>query len=95
MANNVVLSEFVAKNAQAYQTLQTEHGVKMQFLNDETLAVLGKIAGEVIVEASEADALSKEVYDSLMSFRKLVMPYTNTSELAFLNARNLDFPYGG
>lgn len=95
MANNVVLSEFVAKNAQAYQTLQTEHGVKMQFLNDETLAVLGKIAGEVIVEASEADALSKEVYDSLMSFRKLVTPYTNTSELAFLNARNLDFPYGG
>ncbi|MDF1748553.1 MAG: TRAP transporter substrate-binding protein [Alphaproteobacteria bacterium] len=95
MANNVVLSEFVAKNAQAYQTLQTEHGVKMQFLNDETLAVLGKVAGEVIIEASEADALSKEVYDSLMSFRKLVMPYTNTSELAFMKARNLDFPYGG
>jgi TRAP-type mannitol/chloroaromatic compound transport system substrate-binding protein len=93
-ANSVVLSEFVAKNAQAYQTLQTEHGVEMKFLDEATLKTLGEVAGKVIAEAGEADELSKEVYTSQMTFRKQVMPYTNTSELAFMKARGLDFPYG-
>ncbi|OAB55524.1 ABC transporter substrate-binding protein [Phormidium willei BDU 130791] len=94
MANSVVLSEFVAKNAQAYRTLQEEHGVEMRFLDDAVLTGLGKVAGEVVAAAAKEDALSREVYDSLMSFRRTVMPYTNASELAFMQARALDFPYG-
>ncbi len=89
MANSVVLSEFVAKNAQAYKTLQTEHGIEMRFLDNDTLAALSKVANEVVEEAGNADALSTEVYNSLMDFRKVVMPYTNASELAFMNARLL------
>lgn len=95
MSNSVVLSEFVAKNAQAYETLVTEKLVEMRFLDDATLAALGKVAGQVIADAAGADALSKEIYDSLMAFRKTVMPYTDVSELAFMKARTLNFPYGG
>jgi len=94
MANSVVLSEFVAKNAQAYKTLQEEHGVKMAFLSDDVLTALGKASGEVIAQAGKADAQSTEVYESLMKFRKTVMPYTATTELAFIKARMLNFPYG-
>jgi TRAP-type mannitol/chloroaromatic compound transport system substrate-binding protein len=94
MANSVVLSEFVAKNAQAYKTLKEEHHIEMHFLDDKTLTALGKVAGEVVAAAGAADALSTEVYQSLMAFRKVVMPYTNASELAFMKARGLDFPYG-
>lgn len=94
-ANSVVLSEFVAKNAQAYKTLQEEHGVEMRFLNDEVLKGLGEVAGDVVAAAAAEDDLSREVYDSLMAFRKTVLPYTNATELAFMSARNLGFNYGG
>jgi len=94
LANSVVLSEFVAKNAQAYKMLQEEHHIEMRFLDDKTLTALGKVAGEVVAAAGSADALSTEVYQSLMAFRKVVMPYTNASELSFMKARGLDFPYG-
>jgi len=94
MANSVVLSEFVAKNAQAYRTLSEEHGTEMKFLDDATLTALGKVAGEVVAAAGQEDELSREVYESLMAFRKSVMPYSNASELAFMKARGLDFAYG-
>ncbi len=94
IANGAVLSEFVAKNAQAYNTLVSEKLVEMRFLSDETLTALGTAAGEVIAEASKADALSKEIYDSLMAFRKMTVPYTTSSEMLFMKARTLDFPYG-
>lgn len=94
-ANSIVLSEFVAKNAQAYNTLQTEHGVEMRFLSDDVLTGLGKVSGEVVAAAGDADELSREIYTSLMDFRKMVMPYTNASELALMSARGLDFPFGG
>jgi TRAP-type mannitol/chloroaromatic compound transport system substrate-binding protein len=94
-ANSMVVSEFVARNAEAYQTLQTEHGVEMRFLSDDVLTELGKVSGEVVAAAGAADALSREIYESLMAFRKVAMPYTNTTELAFMNARRLNFPFGG
>jgi TRAP-type mannitol/chloroaromatic compound transport system substrate-binding protein len=94
VANAIVVDEFVAKNGQALKTMVEEHDVQIRMLNDETLTELGRVSNDVVQAAASADALSREVYDSLMSFRKMVLPYTNLTELAFMQARKLDFPYG-
>ena len=47
----------------------------------------------LIVVASK-DALSRELFVSIIMFRETVIPYTNISELAFMKARMLNFPYG-
>lgn len=93
-ANGVVVDEFVAKNAQAIKTMIEEHKVQVKMLSDETLVALGKAANGVINAAASQDALSREVFDSILKFRETVLPYTNISELAFMKARTLNFPYG-
>ena len=93
LANSQVLDEFVAKNAQAFNTLVNTHKVKVKLLNDKTLTALGKASGKVIEQTAAKDALSREVFESLKAFRKQMLPYTNVSELSFMKARTLKFPY--
>ncbi len=89
-ANARVLNEFVARNAQAYQELVSVHKVQMRMLSDDTLRGLGALAGDVIRAEAARDAESKEIFESLMKFRSMVMPYTKVSELEFMRARLLD-----
>jgi TRAP-type mannitol/chloroaromatic compound transport system substrate-binding protein len=92
-ANAMVLDEFVARNAQAFQELVNVHKVQVRMLTDDTLKGLGALAGEVIRAEAAKDADSKLIFDSLMKFRAMVMPYTKIAELEFLRARQLDFKY--
>lgn len=91
LANQVVISEFVAKNAQALKTIQDDPGVEVKLFSAEVLKTLGEATRDVLAETAQADDLSREVYESLTSFRRTVMPYTNISELAFMQSR-LDLP---
>ena len=89
-ANSRVLNEFVARNAQAYQELVSVHKVQMRMLTDDTIKGLSTLAGEVIRAEAARDAESKEIFDSLMKFRAMVMPYTKIAEYEFMRARLLD-----
>lgn len=92
-ANARVLNEFVAKNAHAFQEMVTVHKVQVRVLSDDTLKGLGALAGEVVRAEAARDAESKEIFESLMKFRSMVMPYTKIAESDFMRARLLDFKY--
>ena len=91
--NQMVLSEFVARNNQALQTLISEHGVELRQFPDELLTGLGNLSGEVVSDLATADPLSMEVLESIAAFRAGAMAWANTSEQPFAAARGLDFDW--
>jgi len=94
VANQVVISEFVAKNAEGLKTIQEAEGVEVREFPDEVLAGLGEATRDVLSDTARGDPLAKELYDSIIAFRKLVMPYTNLSEMSFMRARTLAPAFG-
>ncbi len=92
-ANAYVINEFTAKNNAALETLVTEHGVEVKQFPDEVLNGLGKLSGEVIGDLANQDAMSREVMESIIAFRKQSISYASFSERAFYNARSLPFDW--
>src|SRR3546814_13029689 len=87
------MSEFVAKNNGALNTLVSEHGVILKKFPDDVMSALGTLSGEVMGDMAAADALSREVMDSIVTFRKQSIAYAKVSEQAFYNARGLPFKW--
>ena len=73
--------------------LLKEHGVQLRKFDDEILREFGKTSGEVAAEVGASDPFTRRVYESYMKFRQVSRPWTDISERAYLNARELDFPY--
>src|SRR3546814_20369340 len=69
-ANLFVMSEFVAKNNGALNTLVSEHGVILKKSPDDVMSALGTLSGEVLGDMAPADARSRAVLDSLVTSRK-------------------------
>jgi len=61
---------------------------------DDLLTELGKISGEVVDQVGNTDAMTKKVWDSYRSFRKIALGWTKTGTQGYLNARSLPFTYG-
>ena len=57
------------------------------------LNALGALSGKVIGDLASADPLSREVMDSIATFRKQAIAYAKVSEQAFYNARGLPFKW--
>jgi TRAP-type mannitol/chloroaromatic compound transport system substrate-binding protein len=91
--NVSVLSEFVARNNDSLNTLINEHGVELRPFNDEILAGLGALAGEVMNDEASADPLSREVMDSILKFRAMSKQWAGVSEQSFMTARLLPFAF--
>ncbi len=82
------------RNMEALPTLLEEHGVQLRKFDDDILRAFGKASGEVVAEAGASDPFTRRVYDSYMKFREASRKWSNISVRAYLNARELDFPYG-
>lgn len=91
--NVVMLSEFQARSGPVLQQLIKQYGVEIRRLTDEQLKKLGEVAGEVISEIIAADPMSKKVFESMNKIRGEQKIYSTTTELDFLQARNLDFKW--
>ncbi|MCW5698555.1 MAG: TRAP transporter substrate-binding protein [Rhodospirillales bacterium] len=91
--NQMVLSEFIARNNASLRSLVNDHGVVLKKFPDEVLAGLGAIAGKVMNDLASGDPLSRKVMDSILTFRKDAKAWSVVSETAFTAARHLDFPY--
>ena len=91
--NQTVLSEFVARNNDALNTLVNEHGVELRPFSDDILQGLGGLAGEVMNDLASNDPLSREVMDSILAFRGTAQAWSAVSEEAFSHARGLDFQF--
>ncbi|MCZ6720124.1 MAG: TRAP transporter substrate-binding protein [Proteobacteria bacterium] len=92
--NQLVLSEFVTRNNAALNVLIEEHGVELKRFSDEVLQALGALSSEVLQDLTAGDAPSREVFESLLRFRKDAMRWSTISEKTYLEARALPYPYG-
>ncbi len=90
-ANEDMLSEFVARNSAALQTLISEHGVQLKRFPDEVLKELGRTSKEVVAEVADKDPFSQKVFESFDKFRGESASYTRISEEAYTLARTLTF----
>ncbi len=91
--NHLVLSEFIANNSAALQTLRSEHGVILKRLPDPVLNGLGGLSGQVLRDLGAQDPFSQEVMNSILAFRARAIPHASFAEQAFYNARALPFSY--
>ena len=91
--NQLVLSEFVARNNASLQSLITEHEVDVRPFPPELLTALGGLAGQVLSDLIADDPLSQEVMQSIAEFRSQAITWSNFSERAFAAARDLPFDW--
>lgn len=85
--NQMVLSEFTARNNAALQTLINKHNVKLLKFPDEVLKGLGKLSTVVMNEIAAKDPLSREVMDDYLKFRDDASAWSSRAEGAYLPAR--------
>ncbi len=87
VANDDMLSEYMARNNHALKTLVEEHGVDVRKLPDEVLSEFKRVSDTVVEELAAKNAMSVKIYESFKSYRDDVIPWQNLSERAYLNAR--------
>jgi TRAP-type mannitol/chloroaromatic compound transport system substrate-binding protein len=92
--NSFSVSEFNARNTKALEILIRQHGGDVKKFDDAILQALGRVSGEVMAEISQRDPLTRQVYESFISFRRSAVRWGELSERGYLNARSLKFPYG-
>lgn len=90
-ANQDMLDEYTARNADALQSLIDNHGVQLKKLPDDVLIAMRKASEEVLAEMVEGNDLAQRVYRSWMDFRAKSIVYQRIAEQAFVEAR--DLPY--
>ncbi|WP_417829968.1 TRAP transporter substrate-binding protein [Thalassospira sp.] len=91
--NQMVLSEFTARNNQALDTLRNKHNVDVRPFSNDILTGLGKLSGEVLRDLVASNPLSQEVFESLIKFRSQSVAWSKFSESSFAQARTLPFKY--
>ena len=91
--NQIVLSEFTARNNSALQTLVGKHKVDLRKFPDAVLNGLGKLSGQVMNDLASQDPLSREVMDDYLRFRREALAWSSRAEGTYLPARLLPFEY--
>lgn len=91
--DNYTLAEFNANNASALRTLVKEHGVELKRMKPEVMAAIGKVSGEVVREAGQADELAKQIFESFMAARTDGAYWSEISEEAYWQDRKLPFDF--
>lgn len=92
--NSRNLAEYNRFNTEALRILTEEHGVQLKRFSDEILTEVGRICGEVVKEAGQADDISQRIYDSFLQARANLYSWSEISEQGFWDARRLPFEYG-
>ena len=87
VANQDMLTEYIARNNQALRTLVDEHQVDVRKLPDSVLDRLRELSDQVVAEVAAKDELSQRVHASFQAFRDQVVAWSDISARAYLNAR--------
>ena len=93
--NEIVLAEFNARNGAALTTLVEQHKVVLKRFPNELMNGLGTLSGVVVNDLAAKDKLSREVLDSILTFRRDAMAWSSRSDLAYLTVRALPFKFPG
>ncbi|MDH3325891.1 MAG: TRAP transporter substrate-binding protein [Gammaproteobacteria bacterium] len=89
VSSDELTAEYTARNASALQTLKTKHKVQVKRLPDDVLENLRALSEEVVADVASKDPVTAKVYESYHQFRKQAIAWSNVSERAYLNAREL------
>ena len=83
------LAEYNAENARALALLRRDPRIKIRRFNDDLIRTFGRHSKEVLAEVAAKDSLTRKVHDSYMAFRTQMSHWTDLSERAYLDARQL------
>jgi TRAP-type mannitol/chloroaromatic compound transport system substrate-binding protein len=89
VVNQDLLSEYTARNPAALDTLLNKHKVDMRIYPEDVLKQLRKISEEVVSELANKDAFTKKTYASYSKFYNQAKRWSDISQLAFLQARDM------
>ncbi len=87
-SNLSMISEFAYRNAQALETLVEEHGVQLRTFPEDVMQALYEASMEVVQAQVDGDPESARVYESYLAFQKLVRPFSDIGEYAYLKSRD-------
>jgi len=86
-ANDDVLAEFTARNADALQTLVRDHGVELRAFPADVLDALRHESAGVVASLADDNPLYAKILASQAAFTEKVRAYHEITEHAYLNAR--------
>ena len=89
VVNQDLLSEYTARNPAALDTLLNKHKVDMRVYPKDVLKQLRKLSEEVVSELANKDAFTKKTYASYSKFYNQAKRWSDISQLAFLQARDM------
>ena len=84
-----MLKASVKVNAKALAKMISEHGTKVIPFPHDVMESLARHANDVVPMEVAKDPLSKELYESVMAFRRATNRWTSVTDHAYLRARDL------
>ncbi|MEM8921371.1 MAG: ABC transporter substrate-binding protein, partial [Pseudomonadota bacterium] len=87
--NNLSLGEFTYFNAEALQTLKTEHGVELRNFPDDVMTRVNEISLDVRSKAGSGGDLERRIYESFEANLKSMSEWGAISDGPYYAARRL------
>ena len=88
MENDMMLSEYNAKNGAALEKLILEQGVQLREFNDDVYDAFGDAAEEVFEETRAHSDIANRVHQSFAKARREVGAWNKISDQAYVSQRN-------
>ena len=86
-SNSAIASEFFARNSFAIKKLKDEYNVNFVKYPKDLLKILNQRSDEVVSDYANKDKLGKKILDSIITYRKLFIFWSDYSEKSFLESR--------
>ncbi len=88
MENDVMMSEYNAKNGASLKQLVNEQGVKLRRFSDDVYDAFGEAAEEVFDEVRQHSKLAGRIHESFASARADIGAWAKISDQAYVEQRN-------
>lgn len=88
MENDVMMSEYNAKNGDALAQLVQDNGVELREFNDDVYDAFGEAADEVFADVVKHSDLAKNIHESFLKARTNVGGWAKISDQAYVAQRN-------
>ncbi|MDD9810282.1 MAG: TRAP transporter substrate-binding protein [Gammaproteobacteria bacterium] len=88
MENDVMMSEYNAKNGESLAKLIAEQGVQLRRFNDDIYDSFGEAAAEVFAEVVEHSDLARRIHESFVRSRSDVGAWAKISDQEYVRQRN-------
>ncbi|PID50651.1 MAG: ABC transporter substrate-binding protein [Proteobacteria bacterium] len=88
MENEMLMSEYTAKNGEALDRLVKQQGVKLLEFSEDVYDAFGEAADAVFEDVKKHGALAREIHESFLKARAIYGGWTKISDQAYVKQRN-------